>query len=169
MLDIRQAELTPPAPLAALLARAVPYDSWRAPFDPTLAALCRRVGRFSIAFLAATTFGTLVVAVLMDEGFFRVLEGPIEALLGHWKSLLLYACGMLALWWMVQQTTDGLTVGTPLWHRIAFLSALAGTPQPVIVGLITIVIAVNLVVWILIYVMWMIIILIVISAALGRR
>ena len=141
------------ATLPQFLARAVPYEQWRAPLDPKLRTLTWLAGT---ALLAHLLFLMVLPWLLRatSSGFFLVFGGTLRALLswiaGH--TLILLALNIVALvayLWLAWRT-HGLKAGKLNWHHLAFGEVAAGAAGafPLMVSLTLTLL--NLILWILI-------------------
>ena len=141
------------ATLPQLLERAVPYERWRAPFDPRLQRLAWLAGA---ALLAHLLFLILLPSPPLtgSSGFFLVLHGALRGLLlwisAHAPLLLaLNLVSLLAYLWLVWRTR-GLRAGRLEWHWAALGEVAAGAAGAFPLAASLAIILINLIIWILI-------------------
>lgn len=119
----------PRATLSQLVARAVPYEHWRAPFDQKLQRLTWLAG----AALVGHLLFLWSLPGLLEwsySGFFIVLGGVLRGLLS-WVAAyapLLVALNVIALviYGALVWRTRGLQAGTLRWQQVAFGEVVAG-------------------------------------------
>lgn len=141
------------ATLAQLLERAVPYEWWRAPFDPKLRILTWFAGAALLAHLLfLLTLPWLLEA--SDSDFFLIFRGTLHGLL-FWvadRVPLLLGLNLLALLsylWLVWRTR-GLRASRLEWHWAAFGEVVAGAAGAFPLAASLAIILVNLILWIVI-------------------
>lgn len=157
MEDVRSEPWSQPqlqrATLSQLLERAVPYEHWRAPFDPQLRSLTWLAGAALLAhllFLLALPSPSTAVS----SGFFLVLRGALSGLL-LWISahapllLVLNLVALLAYFWLVWRTR-GLQAGRLEWHWAALGEVAAGAAGAFPLAVSLAIILINLILWIFI-------------------
>jgi len=141
------------ATLPQLLERAVPYEEWRAPFDPKLRVLTWLAGAALLAHLLFLA-GLPWFLRASHSDFFLVFGGTLHGLLlwiaDHIPMLLaLNIVALLVYLWLAWRT-QGMRAGRLDWHRLAFGEVVAGAAGAFPLAVSLFFILLNLVLWILI-------------------
>ncbi len=124
--------------LNEFLASARPYDEWRAPLDTNLrnAAILAGVAALvsPILLFVLPPFGSLG-----DTWFFFLLGKQFTGLLLLLEPLRLWLCildGIVLVGVMlVTSETEGLEYATVGWHQVAFVFAVVGAINPLVIGI----------------------------------
>lgn len=159
------------AGLSDLLERATPYENWATPIDPSLSLLARW------ATIASLGSGVLwlafpFLAALAESGLILVGASLVMAGLGVRVAMLTLLSVTIVFYGVVMSHTDGLRQGTPAWHYAAYLLVILGTTQVFVLGLYALLLAVNVVIWIvlaILFVVMMFVALAVLAVAAAAR
>lgn len=159
-----------PMGLDAFLAGTTRYARWITPIDPAL----RRVGRVAAATSAVACVVWLSYPIVMSwaaEGFFIVGETLVQIGLVLRTPAILLAVASAVAYGFIYVRTESLSVGSPGWHNALYGVVLAGALHVSLLGFLALVIATNVVIWVLIAIATLFVLIMVLGAgaAASRR
>lgn len=139
------------AKLADLMARATPYERWRAPLDPGLVRGMGLAG-LSIGIALVALWAMPMILDLPGLDFFWIL-GPqyvfvLSAIHSARAGLIIMNVFSGITFFVTLGVTRGLRTGRAVWHWVCFGIVAIGTANAVVLSVEIGILAVNLIIWI---------------------